>query len=105
MKTDTSRSASTTEGSVAVKPKTKTKTQRRSKKGDKDDSVRFNLYLPKEVYEGLEETRQLTGKSSIAETVRSAVKLYQLIQESLHEGKELYLQDREEDIKERLIPS
>jgi hypothetical protein len=86
-------------------PASNTTTQRRTRKAEKDDTVRFNLYLPKDVYDGLESLRQMTGKSSIAETVRSAVKLYQFIQENLHDGKELFLEDREENVRDRLIPS
>lgn len=66
------------------------------------DIVRFNLHLPKDVFEKLKELQVMTGKSSLAETVRAALKVYHQIQESQDAGKRLVLVDKDGD-KERLI--
>lgn len=68
------------------------------------DTVRFNLYLPKEAFEALERLQQLAGKRSLAETIRSALKLYHVVQEGIEEGKDVMLVDRETKERERLIP-
>ncbi len=68
------------------------------------DTVRFNLYLPKEAYEALERLQQLTGKRSLAETIRSALKLYHVVQQGIEDGKDVLLVDRDSKERERLIP-
>lgn len=65
--------------------------------------VRFNLYLPSKVYEALEKLRVLTGKASLAETIRSALKVYELLQESGASGKGIILKDRKTQKQERLL--
>lgn len=72
------------------------------KKGGKPDVVRFNVYLPRKAYESLEKLRQLSGKSSLAETIRSALNLYLVIQEEIDEGKEIFLEDKITKEKEKL---
>ncbi len=68
-----------------------------------DKTVRFNLYLPKEAYEALERLQQLSGKRSLAETVRAALKLYHVVQEGIGEGKEVMLVDKQTKEKEKLV--
>jgi hypothetical protein len=68
-----------------------------------DKIVRFNLYLPKEAYEALERLQQLSGKRSLAETVRAALKLYHVVQEGIEEGKEVMLVDKKTKEKEKLV--
>jgi len=75
--------------------------KRTSRSGD--PIVRFNLYLPKEAYESLERLQQLSGKRSLAETVRAALKLYHVVQEGIEDGKEVMLVDKVTKEKERLI--
>jgi hypothetical protein len=70
----------------------------------KNDMVRFNLYLPREVYDALEKLRVLSGKASLAETIRSALKVYELLQESGASGKDIILRDRKTKMQERLLP-
>lgn len=67
------------------------------------DVVRFNLYLPREAYEQLEQLQNLSGKRSLAETIRAALKLYQVVQEGIVEGKDVLLVDRKNQEKERLV--
>ncbi len=50
-------------------------TERKARKENRD-VVRFNVYLPQESYDKLEELRVKTGKRSLAETLRAALKLY-----------------------------
>lgn len=76
----------------------------KKEKTSKADMVRFNLYLPREVYDALEKLRALTGKASLAETIRSALKVYELLQESGKNGKDLILKDRKTKTQERLLP-
>jgi hypothetical protein len=68
------------------------------------ETVRFNLYLPKDAYEALERLQELTGKRSLAETIRSALKLYHVVQQGIDEGKDIMLVDRASKEKERLVP-
>lgn len=76
----------------------------KQKKGGKRDVVRFNVYLPREAYESLERLRKLSGKRSLAETIRSALQLYLVVQEEVDEGKVLFLEDKEGGrVKLRLI--
>jgi hypothetical protein len=77
---------------------------RKTEKAVKNDMVRFNLYLPREVYEALEKLRVQTGKASLAETIRSALKVYELLQESGASGKDIILRDRKTQEHERLFP-
>ena len=65
--------------------------------------VRFNLYLPKEAFEALERLQHLTGKRSLAETIRAALKLYDVVQQGIEEGKDVVLVDRQTKEKERLV--
>ena len=67
------------------------------------DVVRFNLYLPRESYEALEELQALSGKRSLAETIRAALRLYHVVQEGIGEGKEVILIDKESKEKEKLV--
>jgi hypothetical protein len=71
-------------------------------KGGRNDVVRFNVYLPREAYESLEQVRQLSGKRSLAETIRSALQLYLVIQEELERGKEIILENKEGGDREKL---
>lgn len=71
-------------------------------KGGKNDVVRFNVYLPREAFEALGRLRKLSGKRSLAETIRSALQLYLVLQEELDEGKEIILEDKEGGLRERL---
>lgn len=68
-----------------------------------DKVVRFNLYLPKDAYEALERLQLLSGKRSLAETVRAALKLYHVVQEGIGEGKEVMLVDKQTKEKEKLV--
>ncbi len=70
-----------------------------------DDAVRFNLYLPQEAYEALVKLQKMTRKKSLAETVRSALKLYRVVQEGRQAGKDVVLMDKEGKDKERIIES
>jgi hypothetical protein len=74
----------------------------RPKKGEKSEVVRFNVYLPREAYDALERLRQLSGKRSLAETIRSALQLYLVLQEELDGGKEIFLEDKERGEREKL---
>jgi len=76
----------------------------KKEKPSKSDMVRFNLYLPREVYEALEKLKILTGKASLAETIRSALKVYELLQASGESGKDVILRDRKTNEQERLLP-
>lgn len=67
------------------------------------DVVRFNLYLPKEAFEALAELQKLTGKRSLAETVRAALRLYRVAQLGAEEDKELFLIDKKSKEKEKLV--
>lgn len=81
------------------------KNKGRQKKSNRPKSgiVRFNLYLPSDAYEALERLQQLSGKRSLAETVRAALKLYHVVQEGVGEGKEVMLVDKQTKEKERLV--
>jgi hypothetical protein len=74
----------------------------RPKKGGEADAVRFNVYLPREAYESLEKLRKLSGKRSLAETIRSALKLYLIVQEGLEDGKHVILEDKSGKEREKL---
>ena len=39
------------------------------------EKVSFNLFLPKECYDGLEKIRERCGHSSVAQTIKAMVKL------------------------------
>ena len=91
---------STSHISTGTKLKSNTKMATESGK----DVVRFNLYLPKDAYEALQRLQQLSGKRSLAETIRSALRLYHVVQEGVEEGKEIMLYDRTNNERERLIP-
>jgi hypothetical protein len=82
---------------------TRNDTQTKPMKNGKDQIVRFNLYLPKDAYESLSRLQQLSGKRSLAETVRAALKLYHVVQQGLEDGKEVMLIDKESNIRERLV--
>jgi metal-responsive CopG/Arc/MetJ family transcriptional regulator len=71
-------------------------------KGGKNDVVRFNVYLPREAYDSLEQLRQMSGKRSLAETIRSALQLYLVIQEEMERGKEIILENKEGGDREKL---
>jgi hypothetical protein len=77
-------------------------TGKKMKRGN-DQIVRFNLYLPKEAYEALERLQQLSGKRSLAETVRAALKLYNVVQEGIGDGKEVVLVHKQTKEKEKLV--
>lgn len=64
--------------------------------------VRLNVYLPPEAYVNLEKLQKLTGKRSLAETIRAALKLYLVIQEEIDEGKDLIFEDKEGEVREKL---
>jgi metal-responsive CopG/Arc/MetJ family transcriptional regulator len=74
----------------------------KQKKGEKSDVVRFNVYLPREAYESLERLRQLSGKRSLAETIRSALQLYLVIREEVEGGKQVILENKEGGDREKL---
>jgi hypothetical protein len=75
------------------------------KKGG-SDAVRFNVYLPREAYAKLEELRELTGRRSLAETIRAAVNLYMSIQEEIEDGKEIFMKGKEDKHSVKLkLPS
>jgi hypothetical protein len=78
--------------------------ENRVKSGSDKRTVRFNLYLTKEVYDSLERLRVLSGKRSIAETIRSALRLYNVVQEGIDEGKDVMLIDRNTKERDRLVP-
>jgi len=59
-----------------------------TKKGEQSP-VRFNVYLSRESYEALEKLRVMSGKKSLAETIRLAVQLSLVLQEELGEGSEV----------------
>ena len=70
--------------------------------GGKNDVVRFNVYLPRKAFEALERLRKTSGKRSLAETIRSALSLYMVIQPELDEGKQLILEDKDGKDREKL---
>jgi Ribbon-helix-helix protein, copG family len=74
----------------------------KDRKGGKNDVVRFNVYLPREAFEALGRLRKMSGKRSLAETIRSALQLYLVIQEELGDGKEIILENKEGGERERL---
>lgn len=55
--------------------------------------VRFHVYLPRRDYETLERVRRLTGKRSLAETLRAALRVYDVLQEGIRTGKHVVLKD------------
>jgi hypothetical protein len=59
---------------------------------------RFNLYLPKKDYDTLVRLQQLSGKSSLAETICSALKVYQYAQ-----GKDIVMRDPKTGEEEKLL--
>ena len=61
-------------------------------------SIRFNLYLPRDDYNRLKALQRLTGKLSMAETIRHAIAL-----QSATLGKTVILRDRKTGEEERLI--
>lgn len=61
--------------------------------------MRFNVYFPAESYEALETLRQRSGKRSLAETIRSALDLYSVVQCELKKGKRLYLEGGGERVR------
>jgi len=71
-------------------------------KGGKADVVRFNVYLPREAYATLERLREMSGKRSLAETIRSAVQLYMAIQEELDDGNQLMVENKQSGDRKRL---
>ncbi len=71
--------------------------------GEGKKVVRFNLYLPQESYEALERLQELSGKRSLAQTVRAALKLYHVIQEGAVNGKEVMLIDKKTKEREKLV--
>ncbi len=76
---------------------------KRERISQEKDVVRFNVYLPREAYEALERLQQLSGKRSLAETIRSALKLYDVVQQGVRDGKEVLLYDKARKDKERLV--
>ena len=87
---------------METRKETKSEGEKRMTRAN-DKIVRFNLYLPKEAYEALERLQQLSGKRSLAETVRAALKLYHVVQEGIGEGKEVMLVDKQTKEKEKLV--
>lgn len=77
-------------------------TTKRNRRSHKEDATRFNLYLPEEAYDALKTLQQLTGKTSLAETIRSALRFYLVVQEARSAGKELYFMDERGD-RERIV--
>lgn len=67
----------------------------KNKEGGKNDAVRFNIYLPRKAYEALERLQKMSGKRSLAETIRSALSLYVVIQEELEDGKKLIVENKD----------
>lgn len=59
-----------------------------TKKGE-ETPVRFNVYLSRRSFEALQKLRKMSGKKSLAETIRLAVQLSLVVQEELDEGGEL----------------
>lgn len=57
-------------------------------------TVRFNLYLPQPAYDTLKKLQVLSGKRSLAETVRAALKLYTVVKEGEQDGKLLMMVDK-----------
>ena len=47
---------------------------------EEEKLVRFKLYLPRDAYDVLEELRLMTGKRTIQETLRAALKVYSFVQ-------------------------
>lgn len=43
--------------------------------------VRYNLYLSNETYDKLLRLKEITGRSSLSDTVRSAIDMYHLIEQ------------------------
>jgi hypothetical protein len=83
---------------------TPTKNARPKKEPASDrDVVRFNLYLPRDAYEALEELQSTSGKRSMAETIRAALRLYEIVHQGVGEGKDVFLMDRKSKEKERLV--
>lgn len=66
-------------------------------------TVRFNIYLTKDAFEALERLQKLTGKQSMADTIRSAIRVYEAVQQSLNEGKSLEFVDRSTGERERMV--
>ena len=75
----------------------------RDARRNQEQMVRFNVYLPRESYEALEELQTLAGKRSMAETIRSALHFYKIVHESIEDGKEVRLYDKETNMNERLV--
>lgn len=65
------------------------------------EAVRFNVYLPREAYENLQKLQELSGKRSLAETVRAAVQLYLTLQQEMDQRKQIVLEGKGRE-KERL---
>jgi hypothetical protein len=55
--------------------------------------VRFNLSLTRDQFTALMRLKDLTGKATLAETIRSALRLYDVTQTGISEGKQLILKD------------
>jgi hypothetical protein len=72
------------------------------KKLKEKDVVRFNVNLSKEAYDALVRLQRMSNKSSLAETLRDALKLYLVVEEGREDGKELYLIGQDKD-RERII--
>lgn len=69
----------------------------------KKELVRFNLALTRDQFNALMRLKDLTGKGSLAETIRSALRLYDVTQTSMAEGKELIIKDPKTNDQVRLI--
>ena len=63
--------------------------------------VRFNVNLPKETYNALVQLKDITQKSSLAETFRDALRLYVVLQEGREAGKDLFLIS--DDEREKIV--
>lgn len=59
----------------------------------KNEFVRFNLSITRQQFSALMRLKELTGKATLAETIRSALRLYDVTQTDMAKGKQLILRD------------
>ena len=70
-------------------------------KGGKNDAVHSTSTCP-EKRPTLERLRQMSGKRSLAETVRSALQLYLIVQEELEGGKQIVFETKDGGEREKV---
>ncbi len=57
------------------------------------DKTRFTFWLPEDTHAQLAELQRATGKESVAEVIREAIRVYQDLLKASEDGVDLYFED------------